>query len=752
MRGHLHARNPRLGQQLRWMPHLLWQLTGAMLLVLLGFGGMAKAQGGGLEPAVLPADLVSTTFDFPTELVLAVEDAQFELATRLLEAEIMRHPEALALRYLRQKVFLEMDSRAFVNSARSPLTSRGSLADRADQYEALHHEVLRFQAERTLYRGDRDEGAAAFIARLTAQANRLLAALGRLEQQPSTSPWITFSRCLLLRDLFRLTPKDGLALWEATPDAGAWQEYLRIKIYQLELAPAAALDPWMTERLPRMSLEADPLAPMVLLASLARRIRYVDRFQSIAIYGAEKDRFPQGPFRDDFDLAYGAELAYSYVQGDRLAAVDRLRALIAPPFNNSSYQAMAHLGSLLRRLERYSESIALYDRFHEQFPSPWYRFDRPIGRAHYHLEEYKKALAAFREAANGPRGNGSDFLFIAEAMRFLTDDPEIDVSPAAVRQQALKLTDFASAAMKEEIWVWGWTTGKPGQLIEAYGWLSELKVLSRHALLFPLTFVSVGLAGFFELLLTGLALIVFVSYPRLSKRIWRLALTCAVASLGLAIPALLFPADNDMGWAGNLSWLAQAGLRLFLLLSGALILSSVVGMRGLELPRPLFRLKKRMQRRPLLLAIWPTALAAALLGGVALLLYQQGWAPIPYLARFPTLLTAGELGISPQDGSPWVHAGLTVFYVVKSEVMARGFLLTVLAFLFRRVRGGMGWAVFLSALVWALLTAGLMSPSLWQVVAGMVGGMVLGWVRVRRGLDSAIIAHVLAALLTGGLS
>jgi hypothetical protein len=365
------------------------------------------------------------------------------------------------------------------------------------------------------------------------------------------------------------------------------------------------------------------------------------------------------------------------------------------------------------------------------------------------MERYPEAVAAFRRSAQSPRGNGEDYLRIAESMRFLPE-ARSGVSAVQVRGEALKLTDFASAAMAEEVRVRGWASGKPPQLIELLARLSELKVLSRHALLYPLTFLTLGLQGLIELVAMALGLIVFVSYPRLSRRTWRASAGITVVVVALPMVAMTTRLPVSFGAAASAAWLGQSAVRLFFVLAGAVVLSPVVGMRGLDFSRTFGRSWRRGRLRDWIGAAWPVLGAAFLLALVGLAAGHHGRAPTLYLQRLPTLLTGGEFGAIDPEVTTLARFSLLLYHVLRTELLARGFLLALLAFLLRRYRHARVAAVVAGAVLWSLLTAGSMEPPLDQLLVGLAQGLVLGWVRLRQGFDGALVAHAAACVVTGG--
>jgi tetratricopeptide (TPR) repeat protein len=716
----------------------------ALLCFTMAAVSHAQAQAGNMEaePRELhPPEMVPLGAPFPVDTVAAVEDYDFEAAHRGLDSGISAYPQELGLRYLRQQLASSEDALAYLSS---PLASPAAGASVADRYEATLNGVMRLGMQIRLFRGDKGESAAAFIARLEAEGEALETTLRGLEAETQARAWIVFARCLVRSFLHRLGPEEQAELWKESADAGDWTRYLRLVAIFFQLPPENERLPWLQDALPDENSPQALLRGMVQTISLAEQTRTLRRARAIEVYEEAEPHFAAGPWEDDLQLAMANQQAYAYDNPPREVALSRYKRLVEGRLRNTTYPAMEEYGALLRRLDRFELALQTYEAFHSRFPLPFYRFDRAVGRACYKLERYPEAVAAFKRSSEGPRGNGEDYLFLAESMRFLPEMAQSTGGKRGVREDALKLADFSAAARAEEVRVWGWSTGNPAPVVELVVVLAQLKALSRHALLYPKTFMSLGLKLFFELVVLGLALLIFVSFPRLSRRYWRLALGGALLGLALVIPAALGPLPDPLASGGTLGWLVQASVRLFFVWAGTLVLSPVVGMQGLGLWRGLGRVRRRKQAGGYLQVILPVALVTLCLGAMEIVGRRYGFVPTPYLERFPTLLAGAELGTVLGDVSPVSRTMLLIFHAFHTELLARGFLLALLALLLRGLPWRNGVVLVVGAILWTLFTLGVMEPTGIQVAVTLIQGGLLGWLRLRRGCDAAVLAHVLA--------
>ena len=246
-------------------------------------------------------------------------------------------------------------------------------------------------------------------------------------------------------------------------------------------------------------------------------------------------------------------------------------------------------------------------------------------------------------------------------------------------------------------------------------------------------------------------MIIFVSFPRLSRRAWKVALPVALLTAAALIPAVLTELPTPMESVANWAWLGQAAIRLFLLLTAALVLGPVVSVSGMQLMRNLRRSRIRRTLDPLRITLKPLLLCTAGLTALGSLANLAGLAPTPYLARLPSLLTGAELGTVFPTVDPLAALGMVCYNLIRSEVAARGLLVAILLFLFGKKRWSPHAAVVGAALLWTLLAGGSMEPAPLQMALLAGQGILLGWLRLKNGIDGAIVSHALSILLIGAL-
>ena len=681
---------------------------------------------------------------FLTEPVILLEDGQGEEAAHALEQAIARYPDALPLRLLRQSnraAWFPLEVLARPEDA-SP---SGSPADR---FEWAWGAVKRIELERDFYRGDQGEAAADFIARVEARAEVIGDELGVLLEDRPGEPWILFVRARLAKLFHRLDAAEALRLWDASASAGAWTLYLRSIIVQRDLIDADVARQWLDDVLGSEALRDSPIKGRLLLSRLQLETRGYGSLAASELYAAAEADFPNGPFRDDFSLSYGQVLAHSHTRSGEERALALLAALVEPPFRNTTFRAAAELGELLDDLRRHSDEIALFERFHQNFPSKLYRFDRRMGRALAELDRLEEAEASLRRSIEGPQGRGTDYLFLADVMRrrlAATDDRDAYVR---MRAEALTLSDFASAALKEEVRVRNWARGRAPQMAVLQSKVTELVVLAEHAMLFPLSFVSGGMLVFVDLMVVGLALMSLVSYPRLLRHVWRPSLIFSVSALVLPLGAIWLGLPDSMGIVGNVFWLIQSETRLFFTLAGSLILASALGQKGVEVLRPMHRLHKKIARFGFVRVLGLPMGMPFLLAFIPALFALDSRLPTPYLERLPSLLIGTEAGIVFEEAHSWSALALRLFHGLQAEILSHGILFAVILLLVGRRWAAVPFAIAASTFLYAFLQAGMMEPTSAHVAVLASQGLVLGWLRWKFGLDTAVLIHAAAVILT----
>ncbi len=697
-----------------------------------------------------PADAASSQQDAPARAIAAAEDWDFDRARAWVEKALLDHPADPAPKVLRQWIACESDPFECI------LAHRAWTVDPGDpplvRLEACWAGWLALVTERDRYRGDRDEDATTFIARLEARAHAIQVAVEGIQRSPELGPWRSFLARALRRFLHQPPEQVPEDFWASLEAPEPWATWLRILAVDHGLVPdhfAFTQILQIEERLTRATAPLELRLTTTALLLKATRLTVPDtlqHFREVAQYYPDDDGY-----LDDFQLAWGRTLAHGYRDEWREQALEVLRPLLEGPWRNTTSGAMQAAAFALRRLERYQDALALVERFRERFPAEADRADRETGRANYGLGRYEPAAEAFRRAAEGRWGRGKDYLYLAEAMRFLPETVPERYDRDRVRAEALKLIDFASDARCREKRVKGWADEIAPQVVELQCRFVELVGLSRHALLFPATFLSMGSLGLVDLLAVALGLVAFVSFPRLSRRSWVLAAWLTLAGTALTIPALGSAVASGSSAAAMASWWVQAGARLFFMLAGAVVLSPAAGLPGLATVRGLRRSLRRGDPGRWLVRAWPLLVGAALLTLITLGAAWIGRTPTSYLARLPHLVTVGELGAPPGGSHTFPDMLLALFALVRLEVLTRGIVLTILAYLFRPIRLGHVSAVLATAALSALLLSGTMEPTPVHAAATFASALVLGATRVRFGLDGALLVHVCAFLICGGM-
>lgn len=670
----------------------------------------------------------------------------------------------------------------------------------AQTFENIQQQLFRLTLERQFYRGDRED-AQAFIDRHTAARQEILDALAALEPQllsgaedAAGRARIALSRAIVMNMARTLTPELRKTTWQRLEEAGSWSNYFCLVALELGVSDPEPAQSWLHKSLEiwRIQREEPPQSPSqkaalellfgrALLLSLTQEVRSQGLAHDEAADFLRKEGavLAGGPWADDLEYQVGLSLSRAFRPSGQEEGVRVLRAVAEGPWRNISYSAALELCNLLRRLRRYPEVVAVAESWHRRFPTSRYRLDRELGRAHYQLEHYSEAAEIFRTVLEGPRGKGGDYLLLAETLRWLDKEGTLLEAPDGavrdLRKEGLQLVDFAQKSMVEEARVVGWVSGQAPPLIALYARLAEVTALSRHAQLFPATFAFLGLKLFLEGLAALLGVALFASFPRLSRRLWPRSLMLALWAVLLPALALSPIAPGGLDGMGQLAWIGQAATRIFLVASAAALLSHMAGLPSLELRRLWLRLRQKSG-----LAGGNADARARLLeaGGVLVVLLmcqalsdRQGGGPVPYLERFSRGLVGAELGALFQVTGqslgtlPGAWMGLATlgglaFYVLLLELLTRG---VILAGTVRLLKGLVlrlphdSWltavqipaAIAVSAMTSSVLRLGGVEPVGVQALTGVLGGLVLGVLRVRSGLDVSCGVAVLAAVLGG---
>lgn len=758
------------------------------------------------------AELAGSSTPFPLALVVALEDAQYLQARQLLEPLLAQYPASIPLRALKVQLDSGQDVDGFL-AANPPQEGRGTAAlpaiappykasrtfgelALADRFEAAHTRLTRVELERKFYRGDRSQPAEAFMERVSYELSSVQEALEALEQDLKSSHGeaaalarVQLSLAWSLALQRNLSSERRRALWSNLEDAGAWQAHFRFLALEARLAPQDLDGAWLVQYCARWHPDGrskaragataeEALTDHVffgrcLMASVAQESRYanLDYDQTASRYRDAFRLLEPGPLSDDVTYQLAYQLARSYRPEGRQEAVSLLRRLVDGPFHNQSYPAAYELAALLRRQGDDAGSLHVCQTWHERFPTFAYRLDREEGRALFRLERFDEAAEAFRRLIEGPRGRSGDYLLLAESLQRLQATgryPDRDL-----RREGLQLADFAQKAAVQEALVVGWINGRPPQLSALYARLAELNALARHAVLFPAPFAYFGLRLFLVALVGALGVMLFASFPRLSRQSWRPALLLGlVLSLGptYALSPLQTGGLEGLAQAG---WAGQAVLQGGLLLVSSLILSYVARLPGLRLKRWWWQMRRsRSTGRADSTLSAPRGTLVEALAALILLVSLQALAkslslqPVPYLERFPEVLMGTELGVRLAVVPAHVALLTSVYWTAVQELLCRGFVLGATCWLLNTARNIPGkpeapgeahqpvlhrlLALAFSALVSALLVVGGHEPVGAAFALAFVQGLILGTLRIRQGLDVALLIALLGTALSMG--
>lgn len=724
-------------------------------------GSSMGGPGGLMEPPLLPAELSVAASSYPDEIVMWLEDGRADRVAPALQALIEAQPHSLPLRAL--KVQLEALT-GLDGLLQGSLEQPAPELPLADRFEALQRQLTRLELERKHYRGDQEEPAAAFIERMERMASLLVEGFEALQVEnvkghsdPLHDPEVllggvrlALSRAYALQLGQELNPMERQFLWQALQVEGDWLIQLRLTALEGQLVPESEGRAWLDATCgetpkPESVRHSTSLWARCRLLWLQQRARGMGYEEAAQLYRAAQGDFQESGLVDDLRLSLARALGRGYARASREEAVrvyqGLLEGLETGRASNTQYPAALELCQLLRRLNRFDEVVQVANLWRAKALHVPYSLDREEGRALYALGRYPESLETLKRLVESPRGRGADYLLMVEAMRPLVGTPLGEGRD--LRREALQLADFAQLAMREEAQVVGWTSGQAPPLRELYARLAELNALSRHATLFPAPFALGGARLLMEVLAVALGVMGIASWPRLVKRLWRSG--GLVALWGVLPAAWALGAQQPGGLEGlsQVGWVGQGLLRVGLLWLGGLLLGKAAGL-------PLLGLRRRWRMIRTGGAAGALTFGVLVLGVVCLELLSLFWgAPVPYLERFPASLMSLELRAVP-EGLPLPNRlGLVLSGVVLYELLCRGVLLGGVALVGKS--WGMPVVLAVSAVMGAVLRLGGLEPLGVQLGVGVMLGGLLGWVRIRQGLDMSLLLALVGALGAVGL-
>ncbi|MFM7202809.1 MAG: hypothetical protein ACKO6N_18635 [Myxococcota bacterium] len=742
-----------------------WLLGWLMLWCCSPVSGLAQSGSsmgsptGLMEPPLLPAELSVTASPYPDEIVMWLEEGRADRVAPALQALIAAQPQSLPLRAL--KVQLEALT-GLDELLQGTLEQPAPELPLADRFEALQRQLTRLELERKHYRGDQEEPAAAFIERMESTASRLVEGFEALQVEnvkghpdPLHDPEVllggvrlALSRAYALQLGQELNPMERQFVWQTLQGEGDWLFNLRLTALEGQLVPESEGRAWLDATCaetpkPESMRRSTSLWARCRLLWLQQRARGMGYEEAAQLYRSAQADFQETGLVDDLRLSLARALGRGYARASREEAVrvyqGLLEGLETGKASNTQYPAALELCQLLRRLNRFDEVVQVANLWRAKAAHIPYSLDREEGRALYALGRYPESLETLKRLVESPRGRGADYLLMVEAMRPLVGTPLGEGRD--LRREALQLADFAQLAMSEEARVVGWTSGQAPPLRELYARLAELNALSRHATLFPAPFALGGARLLMEVLAVALGVMGIASWPRLVKRLWR---SGGLVSLWGVLPAAwVLGAPQGLEGLSQVGWVGQGLLRVGLLWLGGLLLGKAAGL-------PLLGMRRfwREIRRGEVAGAFTFGMLV--LGVVSLELLSLYWgAPVPYLERFPASLMSLELRAVP-EGLPLLNRlGLVLSGVVLYELLCRGVLLGGVALV------GKGWrmpvVLVVSAVMSAALRLGGLEPVGVQLGVGVMLGGLLGWVRIRQGLDMSLLLALVGALGAVGL-
>ena len=559
------------------------------------------------------------------EWLLRVDDGGADEVLSEVEPLIQTHPGDLNLRYVRVEAQAARDPWAFV-AAQSGGTGAGEglfpSPDRldiqvlpplgqtpADVLESRWRLVIRFRLERKFYRGDRTELPEDYIKRMGQLAEAVWKEVG--EFRPGTrrvERALVWTAALLCDQEY---PEDA--------DLGDAGHVLGDYFYAALVDLKVNLVGWTSREL--LASTSPSAARYYLQQSAALGLSPVDRAFDLEKYLSTHSVHPT--LQDDFHLAIGQGFVLGVLGDDD--AEPHFEQIVREGWHNTTREASFALGAIWRRRGEEKRSIGLYLQLQERWGEVRMGANRALGRSYGRQKDYEKSVASLRQWLEGPRANGQDYLYLAQVAHHVT-------SP----RDALSLAEFGVAVRRRELQVEGWRTSRAPQLVNLQSRLFELEALGVHAQIFPLTFVGLGVGLFLDILGVALALMVLATWPRVTLKVWRLALGVALGVGLLRLLSLMAPLPVGLGIAGHGAWVLWGILRSFVV-TGAVLCLGVV----LHLPvTPLLRGHPRRFRSAwFLLILAPVAFVLGILA--------EPLAAAVYLDQLPTTLMAETTGSIP---------------------------------------------------------------------------------------------------------
>ena len=221
----------------------------------------------------------------------------------------------------------------------------------------------------------------------------------------------------------------------------------------------------------------------------------------------------------------------------------------------------------------------------------------------------------------------------------------------------------------------------------------------------------------------------------------------SLLTMEMNIPAQLNALTEKYSEA-QLRWLSLVNPTIFLFIS---VVVGVTLYTKVNFKVPLIEsLLGKLPREGISSSIFVYGVAGGFLAGIAIL--SVAWIYQPFLSDQMLQL---ENSLKPSLLTRFLYGGIT------EEILIRFGIMTLLVWLimkiFRSQKSGVYWGgILLSALIFAvghfpIVFVMLPSPSLillsYVLIANTVGGVVFGWLYWKKGLESAMLAHMMAHLV-----
>ncbi len=505
-------------------------------------------------------------------------------------------------------------------------------------------------------------------------------------------------------------------------------------VFLEDISPGGEEDRAAAER----AVDADPkspLAPRVRMDLALALTSGPERFAALARIETEN---PDSPYWDDARVARANLLP----SGRDSEAAALLEPLLARERGNAVNPGLHSLTEIQLRLERPADALRTADRLKERGSAD----EDAAVRALLALGRLDEAEARCRRR-----------IAELEAAQQPDQDPPYGIHEAHWRLGEVVL---AAGRPREAVDQFDGVLrdarpGEYGPWWEPGAWSKTTRAL---VLAFPFPIAASALHLFVLALTFTLAGIAVAAQPQRVRRFLPPVLLLAALASALQVAS----ASCTGSAAGtDIAWLLLVMTHNTLLAGAGSLLLPAVGIKHGPWARLVLRGGARRPSRwaPCLLRL---LLAVALMAGwTALCIWLAEPRVGPFFERMSRLFRGSEFSILlGLDGDRMSAAILAVTAAVREELVFRFVLLGIFLWAARRVLGrgtaararAAPVAVLAVGLVWAVIHAGMVEPEWFKIVQVTGIGAVLGWLTLRQGAGSAVIAHVafnLTAVLSG---